>query len=74
LAGAFSHDSVLRDFKYTLITAYQLKGIHAVGPQLGLIPTLKISDFNLGDRKNYVMLASHPYLTKMIGKNPKIVP
>jgi hypothetical protein len=50
------------------------KGIRAVGPQLGLIPALKISDFNLGDRKNYAMLAPHRYLTKMTGKKPKIVP
>jgi hypothetical protein len=56
LAGAVNRDSVPRDFEYTLITAYLPKGIHAVGPQLGLIPALKISDFNLGDRKNYVML------------------
>jgi hypothetical protein len=41
---------------------------------LGLIPALKISDFNLGDRKNYVMLAPHRYLMKMTGKKPKIVP
>jgi hypothetical protein len=57
-----------------LITVYLPKGIRAVGPQLGLIPDLKISDFNLGDRKNYVLLAPHRYLTKMTGKKPKIVP
>jgi hypothetical protein len=57
-----------------LITAYLLKGIHTVGLQLGLIPTLKISDFNLGDRKNYAMLTPHWYLTKMTWKKPKIVP
>jgi hypothetical protein len=74
LADAVRCESVLRDFEYTLITAYLLKGIHAVGPQLGLIPALKISDFNLGDRKNYVMLVSHCYLTKMTRKKPKIVP
>jgi hypothetical protein len=74
LAGAVSHDNVLRDFEYTLITAYLPKGICAVRPQLGLIPTLKISDFNLGDKKNYVMLAPHRYLTNTTGKKPKIVP
>ena len=35
---------------------------------------LKINDFNLGDRNNYVMLAPHRYLMKTIGKKPKIVP
>jgi hypothetical protein len=74
LAGVVSHDNVPRDFEYTLITAYLPKGIRAVGPQLGLIPDLKISDFNLGDRKNYALLAPHRYLTKMTGKKPKIVP
>jgi hypothetical protein len=57
-----------------LITAYLPKGIHVVGPQLGLIPTLKINDFNLGDRKNYVILAPHRYMMKMTRKKPKIVP
>jgi hypothetical protein len=44
LAGTVSHDSVLRDFDYTLITAYLPKGIHVVGLQLGQIMMLKISD------------------------------
>jgi len=70
LVGMVSRDSVPRDFDYTLITTYLPKGIHV----LGLIPALKISDFNLKYRKNYAMLAQHHYLTKMIGKNPKIVP
>jgi hypothetical protein len=74
LTGTVNHDSVPHDFKYTLITAYLLKAICAVGPQLGLIPALKISDFNLGDRKNYAMLVPHRYLMKMTGKKPKIVP
>jgi hypothetical protein len=74
LAVIVSHDSVPRYFEYTLITAYLLKGIRVVGPQLGLIPDLKINDFNLGDRKNYVLLASHKYLTKTMGKNSKRVP
>jgi hypothetical protein len=73
LAGTISHDNVLRDFEYRLITMYLPKGIHIVGPQLGLIPDLKISDFNLGDRKNYVMLAPHRYLKKTTGNKPKIV-
>jgi hypothetical protein len=74
LAGAVSRDSVSHDFKYTLITAYLPKGIRPVGPQLGLILALKISDFNLGDRKNYAILEPHRYLTKMTWKKPKIVP
>jgi hypothetical protein len=32
LASAVSHDNILRDFDYTLITAYLLKGIHTEGP------------------------------------------
>jgi hypothetical protein len=56
-----------------LITAYIPKGIHIVGPQLGHIPALKNNDFNLGDRKNYAMLAPHRYLMKMTGKKPCIV-
>jgi len=53
---------------------YLPKGIRIVGSQLGLIPSLKISDFNLGDRKNYVMLTPHRYLMKTTGKKKKIVP
>jgi hypothetical protein len=63
-----------RDFDYILITAYLPKGIRVVGSQLGHILTLKISDFNSIDRKNYGMLAPHKYLTKTTGKKPKIVP
>jgi hypothetical protein len=74
LVGVVSHDRVPCDFEYMLITAYLPKGIHTVGLQLGLIPALKINDFNLVDRKNYAMLAPHRYLKKMIGKKPKIIP
>jgi hypothetical protein len=74
LASMVSRDSVLHEFKYTLITVYLPKGIRVVGPQLGLIPTLKISNFNLGDRKTYVILAPHHYLMKMTGKKLNIVP
>jgi hypothetical protein len=35
---------------------------------------LKISDFNLGDCKNYGMLAPHNYLTKKKGTKSKIIP
>jgi hypothetical protein len=74
LASAVSRDSVLRDFKYTLITTYLPKGIRVVGPHLGLIPDFKINAFNLGDRNNYVFLAPHKYLTNKILKKLKIVP
>jgi hypothetical protein len=59
LAGVVSHDNVLRDFDYTIITAYLPKGINAVRPQLERISTLKISDYNLGDCKSYGMLTPH---------------
>jgi hypothetical protein len=74
LDGAVSYDSVPREFDYTLITTYLLKGIRVVGPQLGQIMTLKISDFNLGDRKNHGMLTPHKYLTITKGKKSKIIP
>jgi hypothetical protein len=74
LAGVVSHDSIPHEFTYMLITAYLLKGIRAVGPQLGLILDLKINNFNLGDRNNYSLLTPHRYLTKMTEKKLKIFP
>jgi hypothetical protein len=74
LTDVVSHDSFPRDFDYTIITAYLPKGIHAVRPHLERIPTLKISDYNLGDCKSYGMLTPHKYLTKMKGKKTKIIP
>jgi hypothetical protein len=56
-----------------LFTAYILKGIRVVGSQLGQIPLLKNNDFNLGDRKNYAMLAPHRYLMKSTGKKPRLI-
>jgi hypothetical protein len=73
LAGVVSQDSVPREFKYTMVTAYLSKGIHAVCTQQDKITTLKFSDFNLGDRKNYSMLAPYKYLTRTKGKNSKII-
>jgi hypothetical protein len=55
------------------ITTYILKGIHIVKSLLGQIPALKSNEFNLGDRKNYVMLTPHQYLMKTTGKKPQIV-
>jgi hypothetical protein len=74
LAGTVNHDNVLRDFNYTVITVYLLKGICARIPQLERLPTLNISDYNLGDRKTYDMLLPHKYLNKMKGKRSKIIP
>jgi hypothetical protein len=68
-----NYDSIPWDFKYMLITTYIPKGVHVVGPQLGHIPALKNNDFNLGDRKNYAILALHMYLMKMTGKKSCIV-
>jgi hypothetical protein len=74
LAGTVSHDSVPRDFEYTMVTAYLPKGIHAVRAQQDKITTLKFNDFNLGDRKNHSMLTPYKYLTRTKGKNSKIIP
>jgi hypothetical protein len=49
LAGTVSHDSVPRDFDYTMVTKYLPKGIHAVRTQQDKIATLKFSEFNLGE-------------------------
>jgi hypothetical protein len=35
---------------------------------------LKFSDFNLDNRKDYSMLTPHKYLTRIKGKNSKIIP
>jgi hypothetical protein len=56
-----------------LITTYIPKGIPVEGSQLGQIPALKNNNFNLRDRKNYMMLVPHRYLMKMIGNKPLIV-
>jgi hypothetical protein len=73
LAGVVNCESIPRDYEYILITAYIPKGIRVVGSQLEQIPLLKNNEFNLGDRKNYAMLAPHKYLTKTTGKNPHLV-
>jgi hypothetical protein len=73
LVGIVGCDNISRDFEYTLITTYILKGICIVGPQLGQIPALKNNEFNFRDRRNYVMLAPHWYLMKTTRKNLCIV-
>jgi hypothetical protein len=74
LAGAVSRDSVPRDFEYTMVTVYLPKGICIVRAQQDKIAMLKFNDFNLGDRKNHSMLALYKYLTRIKGKNSKIIP
>jgi hypothetical protein len=59
LVDAVSRDSMPRDFKYSMITAYLPKWIRAVFTQQDKIAVLKFSDFNLRYHKNYSMLA--PY-------------
>ena len=74
LSGVVYRDSVPRDFEYTLVTTYLPKGIRAVRADQDKIATLNFSDFNLGDRKVYNMLAPHKYLTRTKGKNSNIIP
>jgi hypothetical protein len=74
LAGAVSRESVPRDFDYTMVTTYLPKGICLVRTQQDKITMLKFNDFNLVDRKNYIMLSPYKYLTRTKGKNSKIIP
>jgi hypothetical protein len=74
LASAVTRDSVLRDFEYTMVTVYLMKGICTVRSQQDKIATLNFSEFNLRDRKNHSMLSMYKYLIKTKGKNSKIIP
>jgi hypothetical protein len=74
LSSAVNRDSVPRDFDYALVIAYPPKGIRIVCTDQDKIVALNFSDFNLGDHKAYIMLTPHKYLTKMKGKNSKIIP
>jgi hypothetical protein len=74
LSGAVNRDSMPKDFEYTLVMAYLPKGILAVRANQDKIAALKFSNFNLGDRKVYNMLAPHKYLTRTKGNNSKIIP
>jgi hypothetical protein len=67
LASAVSHDSVPRDFDYTMFTVYLPNGIHEIKTQHDNIVTLKFIDFNLGDHKNHSMLSPYKYLTRKKG-------
>jgi hypothetical protein len=69
-----NRDSVPRDFNYAVVIAYLPKGVRTVHADQEKLTTLKFSDFNLGDRKVYSMLAMQRYLTITKGKNPNIVP
>jgi hypothetical protein len=73
LYGVVNKNNIPRDYEYTMFIVYILKGIRIVESQLGQIPQPKNNEFNLGDQKNYTMLAPHRYLTKKTGKNPCLV-
>jgi hypothetical protein len=53
---------------------YLLKGICTIHTDQENLAALKFSNFNLGDRKVYNILAPHKYLTRKKGKNSKIIP
>jgi hypothetical protein len=74
LAGVVSHESVPRDFYYTMVIVYLSKGICVVRMHQDKIAKLKFKNFNLGDQKNHSMLSPYKYLTRMKGKNLKIIP
>jgi hypothetical protein len=73
LSGTVNRDTVPKDFDYAVVTAYLSKGVHAVHADQEKLTVLKFSDFNLGDRKVYSMLAPHKYMIITKGKNPKTV-
>ena len=74
LSSAINRDSVPRYFEYELVIEYLLKGIRIVCVDHDKIATLKFSDFKLGERKVYNMLAPYNYLTRTKGNNSKVVP
>jgi hypothetical protein len=74
LDGTMNCDNVPRYFGYTMVTAYLPKGIRVVRADHDKITALKFNDFNLEDRKIYGMLSPYNYLTRMKGKNSKIIP
>jgi hypothetical protein len=73
LSGVVNRDSVPSDFEYALVTAYLTKGVRTVHVDQDKLAALKFSDFSLGDRKDYIILALHKYLIKTKGKNSKII-
>jgi hypothetical protein len=73
LAGVVNRDSIPHDFEYSMFTVYILKGIRIVGSHLGKISLLNHSEFNLGDQKNYAMLAPRCYLMRTTRKKPHLI-
>jgi hypothetical protein len=63
LSIEINRDSVPRDFEYTLVTAYLLKGVCTYHVDQDKVTMLKFCDFNLGDRKFYRMIDFYKYLT-----------
>jgi hypothetical protein len=64
LSNAVNRDRVPGYFEYILVTVNLPKGIHTVQADQDKIVVLKLSDFNLDDRKFYNMLTPHKYLTR----------
>jgi hypothetical protein len=62
LRDVINRYNVTRYFQYELVTAYLTKGIPTVRADQDKVATLRFSDFNLGDRKVYNMLAPYKYL------------
>jgi hypothetical protein len=74
LSGDINRDSVPRDFEYTLVLAYLLKGVRTYDADQDKVTALKFFNFNLGDRKAYRMLSPYKYLMRTKGWNSKIIP
>jgi hypothetical protein len=74
LSGEINMDNVPREFEYTLVTAYLLKGVRTYRVDQDKVTVLKFCDFNLGDRKVYNMLAPYKYLMRTKGNNSKLIP
>jgi hypothetical protein len=49
LAHVVNHDSVPRDFEYTMVTVYLPKGIRTVRTEQDKVTALNFNDFNLVD-------------------------
>jgi hypothetical protein len=73
LSGAITCNSVPHEFEYALITTHLSKEVCVVRVDQDKLTMLKLSDFNLDDRKAYTMLTPHKYLTRTKGKNSNII-
>jgi hypothetical protein len=67
LSGEINKDTVPKDFEYTLVTAYLLKGVHTYCENQDKVTALKFYNFKLVGRKAYSMLAPSKYLTRTKG-------